>query len=94
MATNTSGLLKAVEDFLGRLLGKPEADPLATITADQLHIVLKSIEDKYTLLQEENRRLTQKVEDQQRTIAALEKAMKDRRAEGLASPGNEDLRRV
>ena len=91
---NEKGLLKAVEAVLGRILGKPTADPLATITADQLHIVLKSIEDKYTLLQDENRRLQQKLDDKERVIAGLEKALRDRSAEGPGPSGQEDLRRV
>ena len=78
MAINNKGVLKALEDFLGRVLGKPDDDPLATITADQLHIVLKSIEDKYNLLQDENRRLREKIEQQQRVIAGLEKANVDK----------------
>lgn len=91
MASSNQGRLKAVEAFLGRLLGKPEPDPLATITADQLHIVLKSIEDKYTLLQEENRRLQQRVDDQQKVITELKKALDERPD---PSQENEDLRRV
>ncbi|MDB5100878.1 MAG: hypothetical protein JWM80_5299 [Cyanobacteria bacterium RYN_339] len=71
MAISNKGVLKAVEDFLGRVLGKPDEDPLATITADQLHIVLRSIEDKYNLLQDENRRLREKIEEQQRMIEDL-----------------------
>jgi hypothetical protein len=71
MATSNRGVLKVLEDFLGRILGKPDDDPLATITADQLHIVLKSIEDKYNLLQDENRRLREKIEEQQRIIEDL-----------------------
>lgn len=100
MATSTGfmkiepSLLKSLEVFLGRILGKPAPDPLATITADQLHIVLRSIEDKYTLLQDENRRLQQKVEDQQKVIMGLEKALKDRSPEGPGPSGQEDLRRV
>jgi hypothetical protein len=69
-----SEFLKAL---VAKLLGPREDDPLGEITADQLAIVLKSIEDKYTSLQDENARLHEKVEAQQREIARLTRALEE-----------------
>lgn len=67
-----SDFLKAI---VAKLLGPRDDDPLGEITADQLAIVLKSIEDKYTALNDDNARLKEKVEAQQREIARLNQAL-------------------
>ena len=73
-------MFKSLESALLKIFAKQEDDPQATITADQLAIVLKSIEKKYNELTEENRRLHDKVAQQQRTIATLEQALDERPA--------------
>lgn len=85
-------------DFLKGLLqglfGPREEDPMGSITPDQLAIVLKSIEDKFGALQEENLRLRARldggrddrdvllarIEAQEREIASLKQALTEQSA--------------
>ncbi len=67
-----SDFLKAI---VAKLIGPRDDDPLGEITADQLAIVLKSIEDKYSALTDDNARLKEKVEAQAREIARLNQAL-------------------
>ncbi|MFP5504358.1 MAG: hypothetical protein ACLGIN_17870 [Candidatus Sericytochromatia bacterium] len=60
---------------LGKLLGKRDDDPQSTITADQLKVVLKSIEGKYNNLKNENKLFKSKIEEQKSTIAELERTV-------------------
>jgi chromosome segregation ATPase len=70
---------------LSKLLGKKgEEDPQATITADQLKVVLKSIEGKYNNLKNENKLFKAKIDEQKATIAELEKTVSEVRS-GTAS---------
>lgn len=68
-------MIDALRAVLAKLLGPRDDDPLGSITADQLAIVLRSIEDKYVNLQDENQRLIEKVEAQQREITRLKQAL-------------------
>jgi peptidoglycan hydrolase CwlO-like protein len=85
-----------VPDFLrgllARLFGSSDDDPMGAVSADQLAILLKSIEEKYTALQDENTRLLARLEGrrddreelleriaaQQREIASLQQALAER----------------
>jgi peptidoglycan hydrolase CwlO-like protein len=85
-----------VPDFLrgllARLFGSSDDDPMGAVSADQLAILLKSIEEKYTALQDENTRLLARLEgrrddreelleriaSQQREIASLQQALAER----------------
>jgi chromosome segregation ATPase len=66
---------------LGKLLGgkKGEDDPQATITADQLKVVLKSIEGKYNNLKNENKLYKAKIDEQKATIGELERTVNELR---------------
>ncbi|MEB3328827.1 MAG: hypothetical protein VKQ33_06305 [Candidatus Sericytochromatia bacterium] len=78
--------------LLARLFGAADDDPMGGVSVDQVAILLKSIEDKYTALQEENARLLARLEGrrddreellerlacQQREIEALQRALADR----------------
>lgn len=68
-------MIDAFKAVMAKLLGPKDDDPLGSITADQLAIVLRSIEDKYVTLQDENQRLQDKVEAQQREITRLKQAL-------------------
>jgi len=72
----------SLQSQLGKLLGKREDDPQQTITADQLKVVLKSIEGKYNNLKNENKLYKSKIEEQKHTIAELEKAVGELKAGG------------
>lgn len=74
--------LKAV---VAKLLGPRDDDPMGSITADQLAIVLRSIEDKYVNLQDENARLQDKVEALQRENKRLQQALAAQERRGEAN---------
>ncbi|MEB3196712.1 MAG: hypothetical protein VKP62_05855 [Candidatus Sericytochromatia bacterium] len=62
-------------DFLkaltASLFGPKDEDPMGAITADQLAIVLKSIEDKYASLRDDNARLLERLEESREDRAEL-----------------------
>ncbi|MEB3196713.1 MAG: hypothetical protein VKP62_05860 [Candidatus Sericytochromatia bacterium] len=62
-----------------KLLGKSSEDPQSTITAEQLKVVLKSIEGKYNNLKNENKLYKSKIEEQKATISELERAVSELR---------------
>lgn len=80
--------------LLQGLFGPRDEDPLGSITPDQMAIVLRSIEEKFNLLQEENTRLRSRlgggqedrdallhrIEAQQREIASLRQALAEQTA--------------
>ena len=66
-----SELLKAI---WAKLVAPRDDDPLGSITVDQMALVLKSIEAKYTELQDENARLRDQVEAQRLEIQRLNQA--------------------
>lgn len=82
-------MFDSLQSQLGKLLGKREDDPQQTITADQLKVVLKSIEGKYNNLKNENKLYKSKIEEQKNTIAELEKAVSELKA-GAASGSTAD----
>lgn len=87
-----SDFLKAI---VAKLLGPRDDDPLGEITADQLAIVLKSIEDKYSALNDDNARLKEKVEAQAREIARLNQALSVYERGGrVVGPTQEGSKRV
>ncbi len=63
-----------------RFFGHGGEDPLGTITPDQLAIVLKSIEKKYTELKDENERLRERVANQQEEIGRLTRELADQQS--------------
>lgn len=63
-------MLDSLQAGLQRLLGR-EADPLGTISPDQLKAVLKSIEGKYNSLRDENKRLKSVIDGHVETIDRL-----------------------
>jgi chromosome segregation ATPase len=67
----------SLQSQLGKLLGKREDDPQQTITADQLKVVLKSIEGKYNNLKNENKLYKSKIEEQKNSVAELERAVSE-----------------
>lgn len=71
---------------LGKLLGKPGEDQASTITAEQLKVVLKSIEGKYNNLKNENKLYKSKIEEQKSTIAELERAVSELKNGSGGSP--------
>ncbi|MDB5100879.1 MAG: hypothetical protein JWM80_5300 [Cyanobacteria bacterium RYN_339] len=75
-------MFDSLQSQLGKLLGKREDDPQQTITADQLKVVLKSIEGKYNNLKNENKLYKSKIEEQKHTVAELEKAVAELKGGG------------
>jgi chromosome segregation ATPase len=73
-------VFEQLQSQLGKLLGKPGEDQQSTITADQLKVVLKSIEGKYNNLKNENKLYKSKIEEQKSTIAELERAVSELKA--------------
>jgi septal ring factor EnvC (AmiA/AmiB activator) len=51
-----------LKGLLARLFGSSDEEPMGSVSADQVAILLKSIEDKYTALQDENARLLARLE--------------------------------
>ena len=70
-------MFEQLQSQLGKLLGKPEDENASTITADQLKVVLKSIEGKYNNLKNENKLYKSKIEEQKSTISELERAVSE-----------------
>ncbi len=70
-------MFEQLQSQLGKLLGKPGEDQASTITADQLKVVLKSIEGKYNNLKNENKLYKSKIEEQKSTVAELERAVSE-----------------
>lgn len=75
-------MFEQLQSQLGKLLGKPGEDQASTITADQLKVVLKSIEGKYNNLKNENKLYKSKIEEQKSTIAELERAVSELKTGG------------
>lgn len=78
-------MFDSLQSQLGKLLGKREDDPQQTITADQLKVVLKSIEGKYNNLKNENKLYKSKIEEQKHTVAELEKAVAELKGGAMAA---------
>ena len=82
-------MFENLQGQLSKLLGKKgEEDPQATITADQLKVVLKSIEGKYNNLKNENKLFKAKIDEQKATIAELEKTVGELRTGAAAGESN------
>lgn len=82
-------MFDSLQSQLGKLLGKRDDDPQSTITADQLKVVLKSIEGKYNNLKNENKLFKSKIEEQKATIAELTQTVSELR--GGAAQGESQL---
>ncbi|HEY9720867.1 MAG TPA: hypothetical protein V6D47_02570 [Oscillatoriaceae cyanobacterium] len=82
-------MFDSLQSQLGKLLGKRDDDPQSTITADQLKVVLKSIEGKYNNLKNENKLFKSKIEEQKASIAELTQTVSELR--GGAAQGESQL---
>lgn len=64
-----------LHELIFRWFGRREDDPQATISVDQLAIVLKSIEEKFNALKEDHGRLQERVAVLQAENSRLSRAL-------------------